>query len=177
MVPLDVYDRRSDHSALLRCLRRRVASIKITCRSPSWWPSGKLRADTLGGKTMESRRLVNVKAILADADLRRKLMVSTIQATQAREGIDTTRRASRSGLLRGDRRLSARLFFDLEPFRATSSGVVERRRRDCVRTVRCVGRPGQDPRTKTFLAQRLRDSIEGSLLAVSHTIASPSWRR
>jgi hypothetical protein len=33
---------------------------------------------------------VNVKAILADPDLRRKLMVSTIQATQAREGIDTT---------------------------------------------------------------------------------------
>jgi hypothetical protein len=28
---------------------------------------------------------VNVKGILADADLRRKLMVSTIQATQARE--------------------------------------------------------------------------------------------
>ena len=38
---------------------------------------------------MGSRR-VNVKAILADADLRRKLMVSTIQATQAREGIETT---------------------------------------------------------------------------------------
>lgn len=38
---------------------------------------------------MASKR-VNVKAILADADLRRKLMVSTIQATQAREGIETT---------------------------------------------------------------------------------------
>lgn len=35
-------------------------------------------------------RRVNVKAILADADLRRKLMVSTIQATQAREGIETS---------------------------------------------------------------------------------------
>lgn len=34
---------------------------------------------------------VNMKAILADADLRRELMVSTIQATQAREGIDTSR--------------------------------------------------------------------------------------
>lgn len=32
----------------------------------------------------------NVKAILANEDLRRKLMVSTIQATQAREGIETT---------------------------------------------------------------------------------------
>ena len=38
---------------------------------------------------MASKRL-NVKAILADADLRRQLMVSTIQATQAREGIDTS---------------------------------------------------------------------------------------
>lgn len=38
---------------------------------------------------MASKR-VNVKAILADADLRRKLMVSTIQATQAREGIETS---------------------------------------------------------------------------------------
>ena len=36
-----------------------------------------------------SRRL-NVKAILSDADLRRKLLVSTIRATQAREGIDTS---------------------------------------------------------------------------------------
>lgn len=33
---------------------------------------------------------LNVKAILADPDLRRKLMVATIQATQARAGIDTT---------------------------------------------------------------------------------------
>ena len=39
---------------------------------------------------MAKNKRVNVKAILADRDLRRKLMVSTIQATQAREGIDTT---------------------------------------------------------------------------------------
>lgn len=32
----------------------------------------------------------SVRAILADPDLRRKLMVSTIQATQAREGIETS---------------------------------------------------------------------------------------
>lgn len=35
-------------------------------------------------------RRVNIKAILADPVLRKKLMVSTIIATQAREGIDTT---------------------------------------------------------------------------------------
>jgi hypothetical protein len=36
-------------------------------------------------------RRVNLKAIFADPVLRRELMVATIQATQAREGIDTTR--------------------------------------------------------------------------------------
>jgi hypothetical protein len=35
-------------------------------------------------------RRVNIKAILADPSLRRKLMVPLIQAIQAREGIDTT---------------------------------------------------------------------------------------
>lgn len=38
---------------------------------------------------MVNKRL-NLKAILADANLRRKLMVSTIQATQAREGVETS---------------------------------------------------------------------------------------
>ncbi len=39
---------------------------------------------------MPSHRRVNVRGILADPDLRRQLMVPTIQAIQAREGIDTT---------------------------------------------------------------------------------------
>lgn len=34
---------------------------------------------------------VNIRAILADAQLRRRLMVSTIIAVQAREGIVTSR--------------------------------------------------------------------------------------
>ncbi len=34
---------------------------------------------------------VNIRAILADPALRRELMVATIQATQNREGISTTR--------------------------------------------------------------------------------------
>ncbi len=33
---------------------------------------------------------VDIRAILANPYLRRKLMVAVIQATQAREGIDTT---------------------------------------------------------------------------------------
>ncbi len=40
---------------------------------------------------MGQGRRIDIKAILADPDLRRELMVSTIQATQAREGIDTTK--------------------------------------------------------------------------------------
>ena len=39
---------------------------------------------------MARNERVNVKAILADPDLRRKLMVRTIQATRSREGIQTT---------------------------------------------------------------------------------------
>ena len=35
-------------------------------------------------------RRVNLRAILADPKLRRELLVSTIRATQAREGITTT---------------------------------------------------------------------------------------
>ena len=38
---------------------------------------------------MSSKR-VDLKKILGDSELRRKLMVSTIQATQAREGIQTS---------------------------------------------------------------------------------------
>lgn len=39
---------------------------------------------------MVRHECVGVKAILAEPDLRRKLMVRTIQATQARAGIETT---------------------------------------------------------------------------------------
>lgn len=39
---------------------------------------------------MKNRR-VNLQAILADEHLRRWLMVTTIQAMQAREGVETTR--------------------------------------------------------------------------------------
>lgn len=48
-----------------------------------------MRPWSAGGWAVKGKRL-NVRAILADADLRRKLMVPVIQATQAREGIETT---------------------------------------------------------------------------------------
>ena len=65
---------------------------------------------------MADRRRVNMKALLADADLRRELMVSTIQATQAREGIETSReQADRAYYVvtEGERAT----FFALEPFK------------------------------------------------------------
>jgi hypothetical protein len=66
---------------------------------------------------MSSKR-VDLKKILADSDLRRKLMVSTIQATQAREGIQTTlEQANRAYYVvtQGEKTT----FFDLEKFRGS----------------------------------------------------------
>src|SRR5438046_2252900 len=40
---------------------------------------------------MASKRRVDLRGILADPNLRRDLMVPTLQATQAREGVETTR--------------------------------------------------------------------------------------
>jgi hypothetical protein len=64
---------------------------------------------------MTSKRL-NMKAILADPELRRKLMVATIQTTQAREGIDTTtEQADRAYYVVTESERAA--FFDLVRFR------------------------------------------------------------
>ena len=74
---------------------------------------------------MASKRL-NVKAILADADLRRKLMVSTIQATQAREGIDTSReQAAHAYYVVTEVERTA--FFELERFKGGKRGGQDRR--------------------------------------------------
>ena len=64
---------------------------------------------------MSKRRRFDVKAILADPDMRRRLMVPTIQATQAREGIETTReQAERAYYVVNEGERSA--FFDLKTF-------------------------------------------------------------
>jgi hypothetical protein len=61
------------------------------------------------------RRRVDVRRILAEPDLRRKLMVDTLQATQAREGVDTTPdQAERAYYVVTEGERAA--FFDLEPF-------------------------------------------------------------
>ena len=74
---------------------------------------------------MARHERVDLKAILADPDLRRKLMVRTIQATQAREGIDTTEEQAERAyymVTEGERTT----FFDLEGFRQ-QKGQPERR--------------------------------------------------
>ncbi|WP_295437685.1 hypothetical protein, partial [uncultured Thiodictyon sp.] len=76
---------------------------------------------------------INVKAILADADLRRKLMVSTIQATQAREGIaTTTEQADRAYYVVSEGERAT--FFDLERFKG-GKGEPDRRHEMFVRTL------------------------------------------
>ena len=80
---------------------------------------------------MARNERVSMKAILAHPDLRRKLMVRTIQATQAREGIETTEeQAERAyyGITEGERTA----FFDLEGFRG-QKGQPERRQEVFVR--------------------------------------------
>jgi len=70
-------------------------------------------------------RRVDLKAILADADLRRELMVSTIQAIQAREGIDTTpEQADRAYYIVTEVERAA--FFDLQSPMTTSGSVEDR---------------------------------------------------
>ncbi|MFN7542240.1 MAG: hypothetical protein ACK5TN_05545 [Acidobacteriota bacterium] len=63
-----------------------------------------------------STKRVDLKKILADTELRRKLMVSTIQATQAREGIQTTvAQANRAYYVVTEGEKTS--FFDLDKFK------------------------------------------------------------
>ena len=81
----------------------------------------------------ESRR-VDVKKILGDRDLRRRLMVSTIQATQAREGIETSKeQAHRAYYVVSEGEKVT--FFDLERFRA-EAGSRDRRHEAFVMALR-----------------------------------------
>ena len=101
---------------------------------------------------------VNVKAILADPDLRRKLMVRTIQATQAREDIDTTaEQAERAYYVVTEGERAA--FFDLEGFRG-QKGQPERRHEIFVRHLR------RDQKRHRFdVARRDFRTIDGAPLA------------
>ncbi len=121
---------------------------------------------------------VNVKAILADADLRRKLMVSTIQATQAREGIETTlEQADRAYYVVNEGERST--FFDLVRF--SGRGVEDRRH---VGFVNALGH-GRDPNRRD-VARRDFEGIEGAPIAFArvglvahafreHPALEPTW--
>ena len=107
--------------------------------------------------TVKSRR-VNVKAILADPDLRRKLMVPVVQATQAREGIDTTtEQADRAYHVVTETEKTA--FFSLAQFRSTRGGP-DSREEAFVRGIR----NGTEP-VRFDVARRDFAAIEGAPLA------------
>lgn len=107
---------------------------------------------------MSSNR-INVKALLADPDLRRKLMVSTIQATQAREGIETSpEQADRAYYVVTEAERTA--FFELERFKGGKKGDKDKRHEMFVKSLRT-----QDEMVRHDIARRDFASIDGSPLA------------
>lgn len=108
---------------------------------------------------MADRRRVNMKALLADADLRRELMVSTIQATQAREGIETTReQADRAYYVVTEAENAT--FFDLERYRGGKRSEPDRREEMFVRALR-----EEAERVRFDVPRRDFGTIEASPLA------------
>ncbi len=111
---------------------------------------------------MPRHRRVNVKAILADPDLRRKLMVWTIQATQAREGIDTTEeQAERAYYVVNEGEQAT--FFDLERFRAAKNGDGDRRHEMFL-----VDLAGEANRVRCRVPRREFATLKTSPLAYRH---------
>lgn len=107
---------------------------------------------------MAERRRVNLKGILADQDLRRELMVPTIQALQAREGIDTSReQAERAYYVVTEADKAA--FFDLDRFKGSKRAESDRREEMFVRALW-----GEAENVRVDVARRDFGSIEGSPL-------------
>ena len=108
---------------------------------------------------MAGNERVNLKAILADPDLRRKLMVRTIQATQAREGIETTtEQAERAYYVVTEGERAA--FFALRPFRGAKKNGTDARNEAFVRCLR-----GAASDVRFDVARRDFDLVDGSVLA------------
>jgi len=117
------------------------------------------------------RRRVDLKAILADEDLRRDLMVSTIQATQAREGIETSKdQADRAYYVVNE--ADKATFFDLERFRGGKRSEPDRREEMFVRSI------STDLELTRFdVARRDFPSISGSPLAYRRVgVVAPVFR-
>ena len=120
---------------------------------------------------MAKNRRVNVKAILADPDLRRKLMVSTIQATQAREGIDTTEeQADRAYYVVTEAERAT--FFELDRFRGAKRGEQDTRHEMFVKTLRA-----ETDGVRYDIARRDFAAIDGRPLAYERVgIVAPLFR-
>lgn len=128
---------------------------------------------------MAKKRRVDLRRILANPDLRRELMVPTIQATQAREGIETTRsQAERAYYVVTEGERAA--FLDLERFRA-GKGEPDRRHEIFVCALR-----DEIENVRFDVARRDFAAIEGSPLSyrrvglVAHIFRDapalePSW--
>ena len=121
---------------------------------------------------MANSRRVDIKAILADPDLRRKLMVSTIQATQAREGIDTTsEQADRAYYVVREGERAA--FFELRPFRGADKNDPDRRNEAFVRSIR-----GEARETRFDVTRRDFRLVESGVLAFKNfRWLTPVFRR
>ena len=110
---------------------------------------------------MGSKRRVDLRGILAKPDLRRELMIPTIQATQAREGIETTReQAERAYYVVTEAECAA--FVDLERFRA-GKGQPDRRHEMFVRAIVDGGES-----VRFDIARRDFSTVAGSPLAYRH---------
>ena len=108
---------------------------------------------------MARNERVDVKAILADPDLRRKLMVRTIQATQAREGIETTEeQAERAYYVVTEGERAA--FLALKPFRGAKKNEPDTRNEALVRCLR-----GAAKEVRFDVPRRDFGFVEGSVLA------------
>jgi hypothetical protein len=109
---------------------------------------------------MPENRRVDIRRILADPELRRELMVATVQATQAREGIETSReQAERAYYVVTEGERTA--FFDLEQFRAVH-GNSERREEAFALALRDCHARG---RVRLDVARRDFSAVDGSPLA------------
>lgn len=119
---------------------------------------------------MINKRRLDLKKILADSDLRRKLMVSTIQATQAREGIVTSvEQADRAYTVVSEGEKAA--FFELDKFKPAKQ-LPDRRHEMFVRAL-----TGTLRSVRFDIARRDFQKIEGSPLAYRElAIAGPLFR-
>ena len=119
---------------------------------------------------MSSKRRVDLRRILAQPDLRRELMVQTLEATQAREGIETTReQAERAYYVVTEAESAA--FFDVVRFRA-GKGHPDRRHEMFVQAI-ADGRES----VRFDVARRDFAAVAGSPLAYGRVkIMAPVFR-